>query len=172
MLPTMSRLDDCGLEMPGKHTQNRIELRPARAGDFDYCARLYFAGMDKVIRELKLDLAALTASLRERWVPAEVRIITCDGADAGWLQSRTEGAALFLAQLFVDGPLQKRGIGTHIMIRLIDEAAHAGRAVTLGVVKSNPALHLYERLGFRIMHDDQRKFYMRRDAAPSPQASH
>jgi hypothetical protein len=36
-------------------------------------------------------------------------------------------------------------------------------ALTLGVVKTNPALGLYERLGFRITHEDERKFYMRHD---------
>jgi ribosomal protein S18 acetylase RimI-like enzyme len=53
------------------------------------------------------------------------------------------------------------------MLRLIDEAAREGRATTLGVVKTNPARRLYERLGFAIDHEDERKFYMRRvrDAA-------
>jgi hypothetical protein len=31
------------------------------------------------------------------------------------------------------------------------------------VVKINPALRLYERMGFRITHEDDRKLYMRRD---------
>jgi ribosomal protein S18 acetylase RimI-like enzyme len=46
---------------------------------------------------------------------------------------------------------------------LIEEAARAGQSLTLGVVKTNPALRLYERLGFRTTHEDERKFYMRRD---------
>jgi ribosomal protein S18 acetylase RimI-like enzyme len=46
---------------------------------------------------------------------------------------------------------------------LIEEAAEAGRAVTLGVTKTNPATRLYERLGFRTTDEDERKFYMRRD---------
>ena len=71
--------------------------------------------------------------------------------------------ALFLKQLFVDAPLQRRGIGTQVMRGLIDEAARAGRAVTLGVVKTNPALRLYGRLGFKLTHEDERKFYMRRE---------
>jgi ribosomal protein S18 acetylase RimI-like enzyme len=53
------------------------------------------------------------------------------------------------------------------MTRLIGEAAQSSQAVTLGVVKTNPALRLYERLGFRITHDDERKFYMRREAGTS-----
>jgi ribosomal protein S18 acetylase RimI-like enzyme len=55
------------------------------------------------------------------------------------------------------------------MKHVISEAAGAGRAVTLGVVKTNPALRLYERLGFQITHEDDRKFYIRCGlAAPLP----
>jgi hypothetical protein len=46
---------------------------------------------------------------------------------------------------------------------LIDKAKQDGRPVTLGVVKTNPSLRLYERLGFRLTHQDDRKFYMRRE---------
>ena len=36
-----------------EHLITRMALRPARPEDFDYCARLYFDGMDDVIKELK-----------------------------------------------------------------------------------------------------------------------
>jgi ribosomal protein S18 acetylase RimI-like enzyme len=49
------------------------------------------------------------------------------------------------------------------MHRLIDEAARADHAVTLGVVKTNPALRLYRRLGFAITGEEQRKYNMRRE---------
>ena len=35
--------------------------------------------------------------------------------------------------------------------------------MTLAVVRSNRALKLYERLGFRIVDEDDRKFYMKRE---------
>jgi ribosomal protein S18 acetylase RimI-like enzyme len=41
---------------------------------------------------------------------------------------------------------------------LIEEAVRDDRALTLGVVKTNPALRLYERLGFRVTLEDERKF--------------
>ena len=91
----------------------------------------------------------------------------CDGADIGWLQAATDGDALFLKQLFVEAALRRQGIGTQAMHRLIDEAARAGRAVTLGVVKTNPALRFYRRLGFAITHEDERKLYMRRERGPA-----
>ena len=138
-------------------------LRPGRPEDFDYCARLYFEGMDNIIKELNLNMDAQVAAFRQRWDVGQVRIITLDGTDIGWLQSFVQDNALFVGQLFVDGALRRRGIGTEVVKGLIEEAARAGRAVTLGVVKTNPALRLYERLGFRTTHEDERKFYMRRD---------
>jgi len=141
----------------------QITLRSARTQDYDYCASLYFAGMERIIRELNLDRVAQAAGFRQQWELTQIRIITLDGADIGWLQSTTQGDALFLAQLFVDGSFQRRGIGTEVMNRLIAEAMRTRQAVTLGVVKTNPALRLYQRLGFRITHEDDRKFYMRRD---------
>jgi ribosomal protein S18 acetylase RimI-like enzyme len=146
-----------------KHPGNRATLRPARPEDFDYCARQYFEGMDAIIKDLNLDIDAQIAAFRQRWDVAEVRIVTLDGTDIGWLQSFVKDDALFLGQLFVDGTLRGRGIGTQVVEGLIEEAARDSRAVTLGVVKTNPALRLYERLGFRTTHEDERKFYMLRD---------
>jgi GNAT superfamily N-acetyltransferase len=99
---------------------------------------------------------------------AEVEIITSDGADIGWMQSAVEDKTRFLKQIFIDAPFQRRGIGTDIIHRLIGRANRTGQPVTLGVVKINPARHLYDRLGFRITHEDDRKFYMRREADSSP----
>jgi GNAT superfamily N-acetyltransferase len=141
-----------------------IALRPARAEDFDFCARLYFSGMAEIIQELKLDMALQTADLRQRWDVSEVEIITSDSEDVGWMQSSIQDDARFLKQIFIDAAFQRCGIGTEIIHRLIDRANRAGEPVTLGVVKINPARRLYERLGFRITHEDDRKFYMRREA--------
>lgn len=146
-----------------EHFATRMNLRPARSEDFDYCARLYFEGMENIIKELKLDMEAQVAGFRQRWDVTQVRIIILDGTDIGWLQSVVKDDALFLGQLFVDGALRRKGIGTEVVKGLIEEAARAGQALTLGVVKTNPALRLYERLGFRTTHQDERKFYMRRD---------
>jgi ribosomal protein S18 acetylase RimI-like enzyme len=79
------------------------------------------------------------------------------------VQSSTANDALYLEQIFIDAAFQRRGIGTEIIRGLIDRATQAGQPVTLGVVKTNPARNLYQRLGFRITHENDRKFYMRRE---------
>lgn len=147
----------------------QITLRPAVPQDFDYCQRLYFSGMKRIIEELHLDRDAQAIGLQQQWELAQVHIIMLDGLDVGWLQSVQQGDGLSIRQLFVDGPFQRRGIGTEVLNRLIGDAALLNQAVRLSVAKMNPALRLYERLGFYITHEDDRKFYMKRDAgAPSP----
>lgn len=140
-----------------------IVLRPAVAEDFEYCKRLYFSEMDWIIEELSLDRGRQAVTLRQDWIPEQVRIITLEGSDVGWLQCIGSSDELFVAQLFVDGPFQNRGIGTEVMNRLISEAAHANQPVILAVAKVNPALRLYQRLGFQTVHEDERKYYMKRD---------
>jgi len=146
--------------------QNRpmpIALRPALDHDFEYCKCLYFREMKWIIDKLHLDRAAQEISFMQQWSPTQVRVITLDGTDVGWLHAITKNDELFVAQMFVDGPFQRRGIGTEVMKRLIGEATEFNLAVSLNVVKTNPARRLYERLGFRITHEDDRKLYMKRD---------
>jgi GNAT superfamily N-acetyltransferase len=140
-----------------------VAFRHASPQDFDYCAKLYFAGMEQIIRQLNLDMDRQISSFQKQWEPAQLQVITLDGTDVGWLQTMTAEDAVFLAQLFVDASVQRQGIGTEVMRRLIGEASRTGRAVELAVVKINPALRLYERLGFKITHEDDLKFYMRRE---------
>ena len=75
----------------------QMAFRPARRQDFDYCAKLYFAGMKEIIRQLNLNMAAQINSFRQQWEATQVRIITREGADIGWLQSTTTDGELFLA---------------------------------------------------------------------------
>jgi ribosomal protein S18 acetylase RimI-like enzyme len=141
----------------------RIQFRPACAQDFEYCKRLYFAEMAWIIEELKLNRTAQTASFDRQWDQSQVRILMVDGADVGWMQSVSREGELFLAQIIVDATFQKRGIGTEAMNHLIAEAESARQALCLDVVKINPALRLYQRLGFRIVGEEELKFNMKRD---------
>jgi hypothetical protein len=50
---------------------------------------------------------------------------------------------------------------TQKLYRLLENPS--SRSAYSRVVKTNPALRFCERLGFRITHEDERKFYMRHD---------
>lgn len=145
-----------------------MDLRPATASDYDYCESLYLAQSKKVVPPDILDLDAISVSLRQRWIREQVRIVVENGIDVGWVQTSLVDGALFVHQLFVEEGFRGRGIGTEVMKELIEEAANSGLAMTLGVVKTNPARRLYERLGFRTTHEDDRKFYMRLELHEEP----
>ena len=140
-----------------------IAFRPALEQDYEACRRLYFSQMEKTIRELDLDPVAHAAGFREQWIPSQVRIIQFGGQDVGWLQVIDRSEGLLLAQIFVESQYQNQGIGTHVMRRVIEQAAEKCLPLALAVVKNNRALRLYQRLGFRVVQEDGCKFYMRLD---------
>jgi len=113
----------------------KIELRPAITQDFEYCERLYLYGTKNIIEELNLDPAAQASSFRALWALPQVRIISVDNSDVGWLQSTMRDDGLFFARLFVEGPSQGHGIGTEVMHRLIDEATALNQTMRPAVVK-------------------------------------
>ena len=62
-----------------------------------------------------------------------------------------------------------QGIGTAMMRQMLDELCDAGYSrASLSVQKDNPALHLYERMGFQIIGDgaDDTEWLMTIELAP------
>jgi ribosomal protein S18 acetylase RimI-like enzyme len=140
-----------------------ISLRAALPGDFEFARRTYYDTMRWIIERLfGWDEAREDAKFARYFDIGAVRIITVDGRDAGWIQTQPGEGAINLVSLYVAPPLQRQGVGTTILKRLLAEAESQDRAVTLSVVKFNPAIGLYERHGFQIVHEDEYKYYMRR----------
>ena len=141
----------------------KVTLRPAIQSDFEACRRTYFAEMDWVNERLGLQRAEQESMFRKLWKPTQVCIIQADGADVGWLQTVLSKSEHMLGQIFVDAPFQRKGIGTEVLRRILEEASARALPVRLAVVKFNPSRRLYERLGFRVTHEDERKVYMTRE---------
>jgi len=57
-------------------------------------------------------------------------------------------AELFISSIELLPECQNRGIGTHLIKTVIQDAEAKGKRVALQVLKVNPARQLYERLGF------------------------
>jgi ribosomal protein S18 acetylase RimI-like enzyme len=139
-----------------------IRLRAFRTQDFTFTRGLYFETMRWAIERLfGWDKAHQEESFAEWFKPDEVSIITADGTDVGWIQQRLDRDTIFLGSIYVIPTMQGKGIGTHVIRTLIDLARTRSHAVTLAVMKINPAVGLYERLGFRITSEDEYKLYMR-----------
>ena len=104
----------------------QITPRPAIAEDFAYCKRRYFTEMKRIIEELNLDPAAQEVGFEQQWELVQVRIIMLNGSEVGWWQSVMQGEGLFIGQLFVDGPFQRRG--GHQGVGWCSRSCQSGRA--------------------------------------------
>ena len=150
----------------------KIALRTACSGDFIFARDLYFETMHGMIERLfGWDQAREERNFAAFFKVEEVRIITADEQNVGWIQEQVEDRTINLGSFYVIPAMQGRGIGTKVLETLLTHAAAQSKAMTLAVIKINPARHFYEKRGFRITHEDQHKFYMRADPRGSRQGN-
>lgn len=55
---------------------------------------------------------------------------------------------------------RKRGLGAGILRALMQEADKSGKRVTIHVERQNRARHLYERLGFQVINEDNQVYLL------------
>lgn len=145
-----------------------LQLRTYCANDFEFARGLYFQTMRWAIeRTFGWDQAFQEANFAEWFKADEISIIVADGADVGWIQQRPDGEAIFLGSIYIAPAMQRKGIGTWVILSTLDSARLRRQVVTLAVMKINPAIALYDRLGFRVTHQDEHKLYMRADPSPA-----
>ena len=143
-----------------------VRLRPYQTRDFDFVRLLYFETMRWAIeRVFGWDESRQCASFAEWFKHEEVSVITADGLDVGWIQQRLDDKGILLGSIYIAPAMQRKGIGSRVIQALLRLARKKSKPVTLAVMKINPARALYERLGFRITHEDEYKVYMRADPA-------
>jgi ribosomal protein S18 acetylase RimI-like enzyme len=86
------------------------------------------------------------------------------GVPVGLLKVARDRAPWELIQIQLLPELQGRRLGAALLERVIAEADDAGVAVSLKVLKANPAQALYERLGFAVVGETEHEFEMLRQA--------
>jgi GNAT superfamily N-acetyltransferase len=142
----------------------KIALRTTCSQDSVFARDLYFETMRGMIERLfGWDQEREERNFAAFFKVYEVRIITADDRDVGWIQEQVENRMINLGSFYVMPAMQGRGIGTKVLNILLARAADQSKAMTLAVLKINPARYFYEKRGFRITHEDRHKFYMRAD---------
>ena len=145
-------------------TPPAFALRPASETDFDFARCLYLGSMQPLLTALDAwDADEIETAFRGYFIPAEIQVVTLGGKDVGWVQVSNTPDVLSLDQVHLIEAIRVRGIGTAQNQRIIAAARNQGRNVTLSLVRGNPALTLYRRLGFRRTSEDDTKIHMRYD---------
>jgi GNAT superfamily N-acetyltransferase len=97
---------------------------------------------------IQMQYNAQQQNYRASYPAAENSIILLAGEPIGrMLVDRTE-EAIRLVDIAILAEHRNRRIGSWLIRRLMDEAIAAGKPLLLSVYQFNPALRLYERLGF------------------------
>jgi GNAT superfamily N-acetyltransferase len=73
--------------------------------------------------------------------------------DVGVMRVDLYPTHIHLDQLFLLPPYQSLGIGTYLLHALQQEARTKSLRLTLWVLRVNPALRFYERLGFQVIQE-------------------
>jgi GNAT superfamily N-acetyltransferase len=141
-----------------------IALRPIRPDDDAFLLVLYASTREKELAALPWDSGQKTAFLQmqfdaqhaqyqEAYAGAAFDVILVDGQPAGRLYVARKEEEIRIVDIALLPDYCNRGIGTTFLGGLQAEAAAAGKPLRIHVERFNPALRLYERLGFRQIAD-------------------
>ncbi|MDB5259950.1 MAG: GCN5-related N-acetyltransferase [Candidatus Nomurabacteria bacterium] len=134
-----------------------VNLRDATENDFNFVFELNKTNMRKYVEETRVwDDEKEKKEMKQHFTPGLDKIITVDGKDVGVWRVVEKGKALDLAHIEILPEYQGKGIGTQLIKDLVSQ----GKQVILQVRKNNPALKLYQKLGFKIIVENKLKYFM------------
>jgi ribosomal protein S18 acetylase RimI-like enzyme len=97
---------------------------------------------------LRMQFDAQRMSYRARFPDASDRIVILEGAPIGRILTCREEASMRLIDIALIEQQRGQGIGTYLLRELLKECEAQDCALHLQVAQGNPALRLYQRLGF------------------------
>jgi ribosomal protein S18 acetylase RimI-like enzyme len=101
-----------------------------------------------------------TTHYRQHYGDASFQIILRDNAPIGRIYVHHGAREIRLMDIALLPEFRGSGIGGAILENLLREAARQQKTVTLHVERFNPALRLYQRLGFRAIEEHEINFFM------------
>jgi GNAT superfamily N-acetyltransferase len=141
-----------------------IQCRPEREEDEPFLLQLYAS-----TRDSELQLTDWTAEEKQTFVAAQFNaqrkhyrqvfpearfdVIERLGVPVGRLYVDRHAEEIRLIDIALIPEARSCGLGTALLSALLDEAAATRQKVTIHVERFNPALRLYERLGFKPIED-------------------
>jgi len=158
--------------------ESRIGLRPATAEDGPLLYAVYASTRAEELALVDWDEGQKTAFVQmqftaqhqyyhEHYADAAFQVVVCDGDPAGRLYVARWPTEIRIIDIALLPQYRNRGIGGLLLEQLLDEAAQAGKRVSIHVERFNPALRLYARLGFRQL--EERGVYLLMEwTPPSP----
>jgi ribosomal protein S18 acetylase RimI-like enzyme len=143
----------------------RITLRPATPDDDSFQLELYVGtrlgelelidwNEDQKLAFVKMQFNARQLQYSHRYPLADDNIILQGSQPIGRMLVDRNEQEMVLVDIALLPEHRNAGIGTRLVQSLLDEAIRTGKSVRLHVVTTNPAVRMYERLGFSTADDN------------------
>ncbi|HEX6700263.1 MAG TPA: GNAT family N-acetyltransferase [Gaiellaceae bacterium] len=153
-----------------------MELRPVEPGDREFLYRVYASTREEELAVVPWDDAQKDAFLRaqfdaqdawwrENYAKASFDVVIVDGERAGRLYVHRGSSDIRIVDIALLPEHRGGGVGSSLLRDLLAEADAAGKSVTIHVERMNPALRLYERLGFSLAEDKGVYLFLERKPA-------
>jgi ribosomal protein S18 acetylase RimI-like enzyme len=141
-----------------------ISLRPVLPDDQEFLFRVYAHTRDEEMtrvdwdddqkdRFLRMQFKAQDQYYRENYPGFEFQVILINGQPAGRLYLHRRPAEIRVMDIALLPEFRGQGSGTQVLHEILAEGERTQKTVTIHVERFNPALSLYERLGFRLAED-------------------
>jgi ribosomal protein S18 acetylase RimI-like enzyme len=101
---------------------------------------------------------------RENYAEASFDVIVVEGEPAGRLYVHRGPSEIRIVDIALLPAHRGNGVGTRLLEDLLAEGDASGKSVTIHVERMNPALRLYERLGFALAEDKGVYLFLERPA--------
>jgi ribosomal protein S18 acetylase RimI-like enzyme len=142
-----------------------IERRPERETDEPFLRRLYASTRAEELASLGWSAHVLDAFVsmqfdlqrtqyRETFPQAEFLVLTLDDEPVGRLYLDHVGDDDLIIDIALLPDYRRRGFGSTVLGQVLSDADADSRGVRVTVGRDNPAQHLYQRLGFVLVHED------------------
>ena len=137
-----------------------LSLRPIGPADEPFLYRVYAGTREEELAQiidwdeaqkaafLRMQFDAQHKYYREQFRSARFDVIVHKDSDIGRFYVDRRDDEIRVIDIALLPERRGGGLGGALMADLLDEAAGAGTKVTIHVERNNPAMHLYQRLGF------------------------
>jgi ribosomal protein S18 acetylase RimI-like enzyme len=141
-----------------------INLRAICSGDENFLFTVYASTREDEMRLvdwdptqkksfLEMQFNAQTSYYQENYPGAQFQIILLEDHPIGRLYLHSRKDEIRIMDITLLPEYRNRGIGSALLNEILGEAQKNNSCVTIHVERYNPALLLYERLGFRLAED-------------------
>ena len=140
-----------------------LNLRPATEADSEFCYDVKKQALGHYVAQIwGWDEAFQREFHRADFELRRPDVVVHLDIDIGTIEITSHGDHIHLGEFYLLPQFQRRGIGTVLLERVIDEATEKAWPVRLEVLKNNPVRSLYLRHGFVITGEREHHFLMER----------